>query len=1845
MTDPQSTRTGYEIAIVGMACRFPGAPDLDTYWANLRDGVESITFFGDDELLAAGVPQDLLDRPDYVRARGVLADAESFDAEFFDITPNEAAVMDPQHRVFLELAWSALEHSGHDPGRFGEPIGVYAGAHENGYAARLRPDAPVVGSLGAFATKLGNEKDYIATRAAYKFDLAGPALSVQTACSTSLVAVHLACQALLAGECALALAGGVTVHHEQRSGYLHEPGGIFSDDGHCRPFDAAATGAVSGSGGGVVVLRRLDDALAAGDTVHAVILGSAINSDGARRAGYTAPGVAGQTRVIRTAQQAAGVSADSISYVEAHGSATRLGDPIEIAALTSAFGHRPEPGARCALGSVKGNIGHTHAASGVAGLIKTVLALRHRQLPPSLHFQRPNPHIDFASSPFRVNHTLSDWTGPAPLRAGVSSFGMGGTNAHLVVEEPPRRSSTTAGRNWQAILLSARTPQALEQRVAQLADHLAGHPDTSLADVAHTLQGGRRIFPYRAAVIGRDTTGVARALGERTPGELLLHHRGEDAARSLAFVFPGVGDQRAGITANLYREQPAFGEHLDECAEILAPLLGVDIRTLLYPEAAASGPRPAPDMRGLFGRGGPADDPTADDPLTRTLFAQPVTFALEYALARLWWSWGVVPDAMLGYSIGEFTAATLAGVFALPDALALVAQRARLTETAPAGAMLAIPLPAARVAEHLHGDVWLAIDEGPSLCVAAGTHAAVAELADQLGRAGVPTMRVRTSHPSHCPLLDGVAEEFGALVATVARGRPSIPYLSNVTGDWITDDQAADGRHWARHLCRPVRFAEGLRRVWQAPGRVLLEVGPGQAMTGAALQALPEQAAGDRLAVASMPTAFDARPESEVLLTAAAKLWLHGVPVDWRATHTGPAPARVPLPTYPFQRRRHWIDDWPAPTAPDTARRAELSTWFTTPTWAWTPPPPAVALPAGLRWLVVADAGGVGERLAGLLRGQGQHVTVVPHAGVDFTALLAGLTGADQLPDRIVHLGALRPVPELADLHDTPRHLDDGFFSVLALARALAEHAGDRPVEFTVVSSGMFQVTGEDPVSPGNACVLGACRVLPLEHRAWTLRAVDLMAGRRERENAVLARRLLAELAGGSSPVVAYRGARRWQQELRPVRVEAPDGRPPRLRDRGTYLIIGGLGGIGLTLAGYLAGQVGARLALVGRTALPHRSAWESWLATHGDSDRTSRRIRAVRRLEADGAEVLPLHAEVTDPDQMRAAVAEAERRFGPLHGVIHAAGQLSGGLAQLTDPDSARAAMATKTTGTVVLDSLLRNRAVDFVVLCSSTLGMFGAVGQVDYCAANSFLDAYAQRPVDDDRMVVSVNWDGWQQVGMVAEAMAGAAALTLPGHPMERVTSHPLLDLRQVAGDGRARYQTDLSPERHWVLDEHRMDGHPVVAGTVYLEMVLGALADLGHRLPVELHDVAFLTPCVVEPGESRRLHLLFEPEGAGYRFDVTSRHRSKDGPPQWTHHVSGWAVTDPPAAPAASDPGGSGGPGGSDRPVEYPVHNGPMGLDGRSLCLATMSVGDHSATATIALPPQFGSDLAAMSAHPSLLDIAIGYVNMYADPTFRMPLACRRIRVNRALPGRFTSRLRIPDGTRSGQDTVTYDAVLLTDDGQAAIVVDELAMKRPVELDARLRALAAGTATDAVRYQPVRPAGTPAPAAMVDDLSAGITPAEGAAAFARILDRNLSPQVLVTPRPVPVVAAHLAASQDLVTGDRPAQVDEQLGGIRHPRPAVMTEYVTPRTELERDLALHWQDLLGITAVGVHDNFAELGGHSLLGMRLAGRIRESLHVSLPLSELFAAPTVALLAEAVERARRSPREREEEGP
>lgn len=878
------------IAVVGMAGRFPGAATVDELWRNLRAGQESIRFFSDTELAASGVDEAEWSRPDYVPAKGVLDDIAGFDAEYFGMSPREAALTDPQQRIFLEICVELLETAGVWPAADRDRIGVFGGVSKNTYLYfNLLSHPELRAGPAAQQTLVANEKDYLASRASYKLGLRGPSMSVQTACSTSLVATHLAGMSLLAGECDYAIAGGVAVDVPHHAGYVFEPGGILSPDGHCRVFDANARGTVFGQGAGAVLLRRLPDALADGDRVHAVIRGSAVNNDGAGKAGFTAPSVHGQAGAIVEALAMADIDPATVSYVEAHGTGTPIGDPIEIEALTRAYRLWTDRVGFCRIGSVKSNLGHLNSASGVTGLIKAVLALRHAEIPPSLHFERPNPQIPFAETPFRVCAELTAWPDTGhPRRAGVSSFGIGGTNAHVVLEEPPAdqvaRPVPPDGRE-HVVVVSAKTPSALRAATARLATALTDRPELALADVAHTQQTGRWAGPYRAAVVA-DTTAAAVDLLAAEPS---WSARPAKPHPSVAFVFPGQGVQRLGLGQELHRDEPAFRQEFDRCADRLRALGATDPRDVLFRTGENGG---------------------ESTRLNRTELVQPALFALEYALARLWMSWGIEPDAVLGHSLGEIVAATVAGVLDIDDALTLVVERARLVGASPTGAMLAVICAEDALPAGLPEELVVAAVNGPRLVVLSGPVDAIGEAAVRLREHGVATNRLATSHAFHSAMMEPAVSPLVRCAAAMTLRPPAVPCLSNVTGDWLTEEAAVDPAYWGRQLRQPVRFGDCLGHLLADPDRVLLEIGPGRVI-GRMAQQNPLWTDG-HLAVGSLPaTTRDgaaAGPELAAVLDGLARLWSIGVGPNWRVLNDGHRTRPVELPTYPFERRRHWID-------------------------------------------------------------------------------------------------------------------------------------------------------------------------------------------------------------------------------------------------------------------------------------------------------------------------------------------------------------------------------------------------------------------------------------------------------------------------------------------------------------------------------------------------------------------------------------------------------------------------------------------------------------------------------------------------------------------------------------------------------------------------------------------------------------------------------------------------------------------------------------------------------------------------------------------------------------------------
>ena len=987
MHSPEPYDTAESIAVIGMSGRFPGARNITEFWTNLRNGVESISFFTAEELMASGVDHRIRTNKNFVNAFGVLDGVEMFDAAFFGFNAREAEVLDPQHRFFMECAWEALEDAGYDPATYDGAIGLYAGTSMSTYLFNLISNQEFMALVGGFQVLLGNDKDHLTTRISYKLNLKGPSLTVQTACSTSLVAVCTACQSVLDHQCDMALAGGVGIKIPQKTGYLYQEGMIYSPDGHCRTFDSDAQGTVGGNGVGVVLLKRLPDAVADGDHIRAIIRGWAVNNDGSLKVGYTAPSVEGQAEVIATAHALAGVPPDTITYIEAHGTATPLGDPIEVAALTQAFRAGTDKQNFCALGSVKSNVGHLDAAAGIAGFIKAVLAVEHAQIPPSLHFKKPNSRIRFEGSPFYVNASLSEWKSEvSPRRAGVSSFGMGGTNAHVVLEQAATRKSSSPSRTHQLLLLSASTGAALERATTNLAGYLRENSSLNFADVAYTSQVGRRAFGHRRMVVCQSVADAVHSLETRDTRRV-ASSAPTTGKRYTVFMFPGQGTQYVNMGLGLYRSEPVFRDQIDRCADVLQSRLGFDIRRILYPTSD--------------------ETEEAKKLLDQTAITQPVLFGVEYALAELWKTWGIEPAAMIGHSIGEYVAACVSGVLSLEDALMLVAQRAQLMQKMPAGSMLSVPLSERDVQPFIDEQLSVAVLNEPDSCVVSGPVDCICRLETTLTQGGLLSQRLHTSHAFHSAMMEPVVRPFAEFAKNVRMNAPRIPYMSNVTGTWITPQQAMNPNYWGLHLRRPVRFAEGLRPLVKRRDCLLLEVGPGRSLSSFARQQMEKNT--EVTVLTSLRHPSERVDDISLLLTALGQFWLSGVTVSWAGFYAHELRHRVPLPTYPFERQRYWVDaprvqqereghSSPRPIAQPKSggdflfpRKPDPRDWFYRPSWQSTDSP---ELPAGgpsknSNWLVFGDGGSLSSKITKRLAELGHNVTVV-RAGKEFSKTAEG---------------------------------------------------------------------------------------------------------------------------------------------------------------------------------------------------------------------------------------------------------------------------------------------------------------------------------------------------------------------------------------------------------------------------------------------------------------------------------------------------------------------------------------------------------------------------------------------------------------------------------------------------------------------------------------------------------------------------------------------------------------------------------------------------------------------------------------------------------------------------------------
>lgn len=1816
------------IAVVGMAGRFPGARGVEEFWRNLLDGVMSITSLDDDALRAAGIPERDIQDPNYVKAAPLLDDVDLLDAGFFGISPREAEVLDPQHRVMLEVSHAALQHSGHEPSGFDGRIGMYAGSRHNAYLHdNVEANAGVLRAVGHMVTLIANDLDYLATGVAYRLNLRGPAITSVTACSTSLVAAHQACRGLLGGECDLAVAGGVEIAFPVGRGYRYSEGGVNSPDGRVRPFDANARGTVFGSGCGAVVLKRLSDALADNDTIHAVILGSALNNDGSDKAAFAAPSEEGQVAVIEAALREARVDPDTISYVEAHGTGTMIGDPLEVRALTRAYRRHTDRVGYCAISSVKGNVGHLGAAAGVTGLIKAAHCVREGVLPPGVNLEEPNPAIDFASSPFYPNTTVVPWQDSRPRRAGVSSYGIGGTNVHMVIEQPPQRPVAPPSRRpYQLITLSARTPTALDAATKQLAEHMDG-AEESLADAAYTLNLGRPALPVRRVAIARDRAQAVDVLsgsGSDSAGAMAQLPTGTVPAgveRTVGFLFPGQGAQHVQMGRGLYESEPSYRAKIDWCAEVLADSHGLDLRELLFPEQV---------------------DEAAAQRLNQTAVAQPALFAVEHALVELLREWGVEPGVLAGHSVGEYVAACAAGVLRPEDALRLLAARGALMQELPEGSMLAVMLPEEHLLQMLPPELDLAAVNAPGVCAVSGEDRAIRELMDDLGVQGVGSRLLHTSHAFHSRMMDPILDAFRERVAAVELSPPRIPYMSNLTGTLITAEQATDPDYWVRHLRSCVRFSDSLSELIGQGGNVLTEVGPGRTLsTLVGAHPAPSGSQGRPSAVTTLRGADERGDDLQTALTALGRIWTSGVQVDWKRFWASERRGRIPIPGYPYERVRYWID--PDETQGTAGAVPEDTGPHYVPVWRESGPltaDTAVANAEDTQWVVFARPGEArlgdlvrrlteaGARLCLVEPGDDYHAqdgktfTVRVSEPEDYARMLQEIAKGDPQRLRLVHAWSVGSAPSGAgDVERCQHWLDYGFHSCLTTLQAAARTFHSVPVDLCILSSDMQDVSGQGDVEPAKAATLGLVTTAPKEFEDLTCHSVDLGASG---PSEMVGAQLFAELTAG--PVegqVAYRGRKRWTWAFSGVELQPREGAPRLLKERGVYVITGGLGGLGMELGRQLAEEVHARLVLTGRGGLPDRAEWPALVERGASDDATVRRIRGVMALEEAGAEVLVCAGDVADEAQMKEIRAEVESVFGAVDGVFHLAGVAGGGMLETRSHEDASAVLTPKVAGTYVVDNVF---SPELFVLYSTIAAPCGDFGLGDYNGANAAMDAYAQSHWASSRHIVSINWPVWTEVGMGVDNNSPAIFGQLSRGRIESAVAHPLLAGRHQDAEDTASFEVDLSHDR-WVLAEHKLSGTPTMPGTGLVELVRAAYQELTGESRAELRELRFGRPLMASSGVTARVDLQRRPDG-GYDVSIVGGGPG-EAPQEYTRgqvHPAGDAtpaehdlkelrdecseeVSVTPASVSSASP---------DSLVKF----GPRWDN-----IAALHSGADRDLADLSLPEQYLRDSQEFVLHPALLDCAVALVQSHRLSASYLPIGYDRVVVHSAMPANCHSVIRYLD---DGQGDVTrVDMSLLDENGTELVKVEGFSMLRVDETTGA--SSAAGSAGSEGSAGSVA-----APTSEVNsgllrggEMEGGISNTEGAETLRLVLGSRVRPQVMCAPE-------GLAERFRRVNRVTRATLLEQLSSVARAGAgtrSLATPYVEPESGIEKAIAGLWRDALGIDKVGAEDEFLDLGGDSLVAVQLADRLTRRFRVDISVATLFENRTVRNIAGVVEEA------------
>ncbi len=1805
-----NVRPGLDIAVVGISGKFPGAENVSELWSNLKQGKVSIAQFSDEELRESEVPNEELDKPNYVKAKGYLKNIEYFDASFFDYNAREAEILDPQIRMLTEHTWSVLEDAGYDPETYDGDIGFYVGATNNLYwQTKMIASGKIKDHMNLSVSVL-SDKDHVSTRISYKLNLTGPSFTMETQCSTSLVSIHLAIQGLLSGDCDMALAGGVAITLPHKAGYFYQEGSIFSADGVCRTFDEKANGTVFGDGVGLVALKRIEDALADGDQIYGIVKGSAINNDGSNKVGYTAPSVEGQCRAIKAAQRIAQVEPESIGYVETHGTGTSLGDPIEIEALTQAFDTNKK--GYCKVGSIKPNIGHLDNAAGVANFIKALLVLKNKTIPPSVNYEKPNPKIDFEHGPFVVNDKLTNWDdGDTPRRAGVSCYGVGGTNAHVILEEFPEVNRSSEGKGKYFIPISAKSEQALEDATRQLADYLRKNKQLNIADVAFTLQVGRRSFDYRRVI---SCESIEELITKLVLGSELPSYNTETIEYNPIFMFPGQGSQYVNMGRELYDTLDIFKEHLDQCFKHYETATGVNLKHHLFVENNQA-----------------SDNKSS---INETKYAQPLLFSIEYALAQTTMAMGVKPVAFIGHSIGEYVAACLSGVFSLEDAIKIVAIRGDLMQSMAPGKMIAVKADENLVKKYLEESMDLAAVNAENLCVISGRNEDIETLIPRLKSDNIDATPLQTSHAYHSSMMEPMLEEFEAALRQLQLAKPTIPFISNISGAWITEEQAQDPNYWTNHIRSTVRFDDGLSTLLSIENPILLEIGAGNTLTTFAR--LNKKFKGN-FAANLLRHPKKSVSDLTYFFESIGQLWMRGLNFDFRPTYKNEERVRVSLPTYPFERKRYWVEGtlYDLLLGNDNGGQAQNKThegkWIYQPQWKKTAfsAKEEVTL-EDANWLVFSDNETYKREFIDYLKANGANVIEV-QAGTEYIQLTDNkfvFNVGSQNDYTLLFENVIKQFPVHKQLNiahfftvsDTVvagnvsyqnivKKLEDGLLSAVAIVKEAGKQFTKEKINFSIITANSLKSEPGHNNLPIDAVLSGFVKTVDLEYQHINAKQIDLDESSLQSDGGFDWYKSV--LSNQEEKLVAFRDNERFVQSFEVKELQQLTDTPQILKQEGVYLITGGMGGIGLEIASYLAETVNAKLILVGRSPIPAREEWGNLINDTGTE--LAEKIRKIQEIETLGGKVLVLNGDISSEKDVENIVKKSLAVYEEINGVFHCAGVPGGQLIQLTDKPGLLDTLNPKVLGTLLLDQLLMKKNLDFLVLCSSISSVTGTFGQMAYAAANGFLDSYAQFKRDQGfDNVISINWDAWQKVGMAVKALNklkpnARQTLAKPSNSL----SHPLFTGYDVSGDEYTFY-AGLSAKEHWVLDEHRIMQKPVVPGVTYIEMVREIGATLLGETPFEISNLLFLTP--FEGGEShpKELRIVVKKVEKEFEFTVES---DENGKVQL--HAKGKFAT------LTELPGDFNPTLNVEKCDEANIErlksklddkDGFVNVGPRWSNFKDIKIGENLGVATLALSEAQCSDLIDYPLHPALLDVAANFLTVWINEDEQyLPFSYKKLKVFGALENVVQSTVTRNIGANGDGETLEFDVVITGKNGKVLVKAEGYTLKK-VNSTKTAKAPIAQKQNNAQSDQD-------------DLLKDAILPKEGVDILFRILEANQPIAQWV------VANQNLQSFLDQEESGNKGYLDLKMlkkqgnKGKLAPRPNLSTKYTPPKTKEEKELVTFFQDFLRIQKIGVFDDLFEFGITSLDVAQIKTELDEDYEVNIPVAIIFENPTIKSLA------------------